>query len=101
MILLETTWNPWDALSSDIGFNDSLTSIGADWYTLCKYIGVIGLVLSIIVLAIKLMTSRGNSSGKVLEVKEGFIIKIIIAIAISMLTFIVGTVYGVAVEIGS
>lgn len=101
MILLDSTWNPWDALSTDIGFNGSLTGIGADWYTVCKYVGIIGLVLSIMMLAIKLMTSRGRSSGKVLEVKEGFITKIIIAIAISMLSFVVGTVYGIAVNIGS
>lgn len=98
-MLVVDIYDPWDALSSDVGFNGTLTGIGASWYEVCQVVGVVGLVLSILVLAIKLMTAKSSSGKKVSEIKEGFITKFVIAVALFMLSFIVGTVYSVAVNI--
>ena len=92
-------YNPWDVLGANIGFDSSLTGIGADWYTLCQYIGAAGIVISIMLFGLQLALSKGNPN-KVAKVKDGFVTKFVIAILISGLPLIVGTVYKLAISLG-
>ena len=95
-------YNPWDVLSGGgVDFADSLKGIGADWYTVCVYVGVIGLVISMVIIGIQFALAKGKNSKKWAEAKDKLMTKAILAFLIPMVPFLVGMVVSIAKMIGS
>ena len=94
--------DPWEELSGG-DFADSvakyLLSIGADWYSVVFIIGVVGLVLSFLCMAISLMFKRKGSDIAI--AKEAFMTKIIIAIIIFSFPTLFGILYPIFESLGS
>lgn len=93
------TYDPWAVLANDSADVSSITSMGADWYTLMQYIGGAGAVISVLFLGIRLMITK-NSAERA-KVKNDFIWKMIVIIALFGFTFIAGTILSAAKELAS
>lgn len=94
--------DPWEELNGGefaSSVSQYLLKIGADWYSVVFIIGVVGLTLSFLCMAISLMLKRKGSDIAI--AKESFMTKIIIAIIIFAFPTLFGILYPIFESLGS
>lgn len=100
--LVFDTLDPWEELSGGT-FANSISSklfdIGANWYSVVFWIGVVGLSLSLMTTSLSLMLKKKGSDAAI--AKESFTTKVIIAVIIFAFPTLFGLLYPVFESLGS
>lgn len=97
-----TELDPWKELNGGTFAShiaEKLFDIGANWYSVVFWVGVVGLSLSLMTTALSLMLKRKGSDAAI--AKESFTTKVIIAVIIFAFPTLFGLLYPVFESLGS